>query len=141
MRHLRVIWTFSPFIARQLRDAPHRNGSFCTIRRFHALLQHFYINFKFKKQKCFFFFVCFKLVNALKSIYLYLKRWKVLTFYLDGSRVFIPLEPCCFQRSEGLESSLFSTILTGDKYFLHVINEIASIYSRSLKKPYIYLQV
>jgi hypothetical protein len=50
-----------------------------------------------------------------------------MIFYLNGSRVFIPPKPCCFQRSEGLENSLFSMILTGDKYFLHVINEIANI--------------
>jgi hypothetical protein len=32
------------------------------------------------------FVLDFKLVNTLKSIYFYLKRWKVMTLYLDGSR-------------------------------------------------------
>jgi len=41
--------------------------------------------------------------------------------------VFIPPEPCRFQKRKRLESPLFLVTLMRDKYLLHVINEIISM--------------
>ena len=52
--------------------------------------------------------------------------------------VFIPLEPCHFQRKERLKSPLLPTILIRDKYILHIINKIGNM-GRSLKRSDIHL--
>jgi len=41
--------------------------------------------------------------------------------------VFIPPEPCHFQRKERLKSPLLLVTLMRDKYILHIINKIRSM--------------
>jgi hypothetical protein len=70
-------------------------------------------------------------INALKSTYLYFKRWKVLTFYLDGSRGIYTLWTLLFLEKE-------KTILMGDKCLLHIINKIINILSLLRNLVYTY---
>jgi hypothetical protein len=52
------------------------------------------------------------------------KFWP-FTWMVQG--IFIPHERCHFQIMEGLKSHLLSATLIGDKYNLHIINEIVSM--------------
>jgi len=62
------------------------------------------------------------------NLYIFiLKDEKFWHFTWMIQRVFIPPEPCRFQRREGLKIPLLSTILMRDKYLLHIINEIVSM--------------
>ena len=53
-------------------------------------------------------------------------------------RVFILPEPCCFQRRDGLKSPMLLATLIGDKYILHIINEIISMMSLLRDTVYTY---
>jgi hypothetical protein len=53
-------------------------------------------------------------------------------------RVFIPPEPCCFKKREGLESPLLSVILMRNKYHLHIINEIVIMVGPLIDLVYTY---
>jgi hypothetical protein len=66
-------------------------------------------------------------INTLKSTYIYFKRWKILTFYLDGSGGIYTLWTLLFLEKKRLKSLLLSEILMENKYFLHIINEIVNI--------------
>jgi len=50
--------------------------------------------------------------------------------------LFIPVEPCRFNKKKGQESPLFLVTLMRNKYLLHIINEIVSM---SLKRYCIHL--
>ena len=64
----------------------------------------------------------------LWNLYIFILRdEKFLHFTWIIQEVFIPREPCHFQRREWLKTPLFFTILMRDKYLLHIINEIISL--------------
>jgi len=74
----------------------------------------------------------------LKSIYLYLKRWKVLTFYLDDSEGIYTPWILLFSEKGWTESPMLLATLMGDKYILHIINEIVSMMSLLRDTVYTY---
>jgi cellulose synthase/poly-beta-1,6-N-acetylglucosamine synthase-like glycosyltransferase len=64
----------------------------------------------------------------LWNLYIFILRdEKFLHFTWIIQEVFIPREPCRFQRREWLKFPLFFTILMRDKYLLYIINEIISL--------------
>jgi hypothetical protein len=58
---------------------------------------------------------------------------------LERERKLLPGWLRSFSEKEKTGKSSALTILMGDKYLLHIINEIINKYGRSLKRPCIYL--
>jgi hypothetical protein len=83
-------------------------------------------NLKFNKQICLFF--SFKFVNVIKIYISFILKDKSYEYFTwKVQQVFIPLEPYCFSDKRKTKSPLLLTIIIGDVYLLHIINETVSI--------------